>query len=218
MADHATVYVRTSDIKDAVRGREEEVLGALGIRVTEGSQHTDCPYPEHGGRDDWRWDQKKAKAFCTCTKADSIFDVVRKCEGLSDFEETKIRVAGLIGREDLIRQKANQFNQASDAASLLSPPAENRDDGLVAAYLAHRLECERGQVPMPATPVAGIKAMGYFDPPPKGGGRPSKVGEFPCAVFGTVDRDGRRHAHRIYLAPGGAGKASLGKTARRSRP
>jgi hypothetical protein len=29
-------------------------------------------------------------------------------------------------------------------------------------------------------------------------------------VFGTVAADGRTHAHRIYLAPGGAGKADLG--------
>src|SRR5262249_9564527 len=33
---------------------------------------------------------------------------------------------------------------------------------------------------------------------------------FPCAVFGTESVDGRTHAHRIYLAPGGAGKADLG--------
>ena len=29
-------------------------------------------------------------------------------------------------------------------------------------------------------------------------------------MFGTVAADGRTHAHRIYLAPGGAGKADLG--------
>jgi hypothetical protein len=29
-------------------------------------------------------------------------------------------------------------------------------------------------------------------------------------VFGTLAADGRRHAHRIYVAPGGAGKADLG--------
>jgi hypothetical protein len=36
------------------------------------------------------------------------------------------------------------------------------------------------------------------------------VGDFPAAIFETVDRDGKTHAHRIYLAPGGAGKAQLG--------
>ena len=39
------------------------------------------------------------------------------------------------------------------------------------------------------------------------------VGDFPCAVFGMVGPDGRSHAHRIYLAPGGAGKADLGMLA-----
>jgi hypothetical protein len=36
------------------------------------------------------------------------------------------------------------------------------------------------------------------------------VGEFACAVFGTVAADGRTHAHGIYLARGGTGKAALG--------
>ena len=36
------------------------------------------------------------------------------------------------------------------------------------------------------------------------------VGRHPCVVFGTVAPDGRRHAHRIYVAAGGGGKAELG--------
>ena len=36
------------------------------------------------------------------------------------------------------------------------------------------------------------------------------VGHHPCIVFGTIAQDGRKHAHRIYVAAGGAGKAELG--------
>ena len=69
----------------------------------------------------------------------------------------------------------------------------------------------QSDVPLPSTPVAGLKALGYYDPPPPGSKtKPKLVGEFPCAVFGTVAADGRTHAHRIYVAPGGAGKADLG--------
>src|SRR5262249_46008873 len=48
------------------------------------------------------------------------------------------------------------------------------------------------------------------DPPRRRNARPVHVGDFAAAVFETVDRDGQTHAHRIYLASGGAGKAELG--------
>jgi hypothetical protein len=59
--------------------------------------------------------------------------------------------------------------------------------------------------------MVGLKQLGYYDPPPAGSRtKPKLIGEFPCAVFGTIAADGGTHAHRIYLAPGGAGKADLG--------
>jgi hypothetical protein len=64
---------------------------------------------------------------------------------------------------------------------------------------------------MPWTPAVGLKALAYFDPPPEGSkAKPKLVGNFPCAVFATVSADGRTHAHRIYVAAEGAGKAELG--------
>ena len=63
---------------------------------------------------------------------------------------------------------------------------------------------------MPSTPVVGWRALPYYDPPPKKGGKPKLVGRHPCIVFGTIAQDGRKHAHRIYVAAGGAGKAELG--------
>ena len=79
-----------------------------------------------------------------------------------------------------------------------------------ARYLAHRLGVAPDQVPMPSTPVVGWRELPYYDPPAKKGGKPKLVGRHPCVVFGTVAPDGRRHAHRIYVAPSGAGKAELG--------
>ena len=95
----------------------------------------------------------------------------------------------------------------------MNAPADNRDDALPLVYLAHRLDVPIEQVPVPATPVAGLKALGYYDPPPAGSrAKPKLVGEYPCAVFGTIAADGRAHAHRIYLAADGRGKAELGET------
>ena len=79
-----------------------------------------------------------------------------------------------------------------------------------ASYLAHRLGVPPDQVAMPSTPVVGWRELPYYDPPAKKGGKPKLVGRHPCIVFGTIAPDGRKHAHRIYVAAGGAGKAELG--------
>ena len=114
-----------------------------------GRPHIDCPYPTHGGKDDWRWDSQKSRAFCTCiVKSELIFDVVMKIEHL-DFEAAKIRVAEQIGHSDLIREDSGNGRQATDVASLLNPPAGNRDDTLPIAYLAHRLGVAPDAVPVP---------------------------------------------------------------------
>jgi hypothetical protein len=90
-------YVKTTDVREAVKGNEERILDAVVPNWSSGRPHIDCPYPTHGGKNDWRWDRTKARAVCSCTRADSIFDVVMKCEGLADFEEAKIRCAELVG-------------------------------------------------------------------------------------------------------------------------
>ena len=75
-------YVSTQAIHEAVKGRETEVLDGLGILWREARPHLRCPYPEHADEDpSWRWEEKRAKARCTCTRGDSIFDVVMKVEG-----------------------------------------------------------------------------------------------------------------------------------------
>ncbi|NEU14899.1 DUF927 domain-containing protein, partial [Methylobacterium sp. BTF04] len=219
--DASTHYVPTKVGKQIVVGNEVKILGALGINWNtdrRGHSHITCPYPTHGGVDDWRWDEKKAKAYCTCQngKADSIFDVVSKIKGLN-FEGAKIRCAEILGENDLIHPKATsglrgEF-QLTDARSLLNAPAERRDDRLPANYLGHRLGIDADAVLMPNTPAVGFVALAYFDPPKENGSKPVKVGDFPCAVFETQDAAGGTHAHRIYLAAGGAGKAELGATA-----
>ena len=97
-----------------------------------------------------------------------------------------------------------------DAASLLQPPLDQRDDELVGAYLAHRLGVAARDVPLPSTPAVGWRSLPYYDPPAKEAGKPNLVGRYPCIVFGTVAPDGRTHAQRIYVKANGKGKAELG--------
>ena len=207
-------HVATRAIKDAVKGREVEILHGLNIGWSGDQQHITCPYPDHDDNDpSWRWDDKTGRAYCTCKNGHTIFDVVGTKEGI-DFEAAKIRVAQMLDREDLIHNptvgKSDHY-QASDAESLLSAPTDQRDDALPGAYLSNRLSVPVEELLMPSTPAVGLKALAYFDPPPAGSkAKPKCIGDFPCAVFGTVSVDGRTHAHRIYVAPGGAGKAELG--------
>ena len=81
-------YVRKDAIKQAVEGREGQVLDALGIDWRRGG-HIRCPYPDHDDKDpSWRWDEGARKAYCTCMqpKSASIFDIAMKVRRLADFE------------------------------------------------------------------------------------------------------------------------------------
>jgi hypothetical protein len=204
--------VATRAIQAAVKGRETEVLEALGIAWADGAPHISCPYSDHADDNpSWRWHERRAKAYCTCIeRPHSIFDVVMRIEDL-EFEAAKLRVAEILGRQDLIKVRDGERHQAMDAASLLRPPADQREDSLVCSYLGHRLDVPPNQVPVPSTPVAGWRNLPYYDPPAKRGGQPKLVGHYPCVVFGTRSPDGRRHGHRIYVEPDGAGKAELGR-------
>ena len=194
--------VPTRAIQAAVKGRESAVLDTLKIAWRKGQPHLRCPYPEHADGDpSWRWHARKARAYCTCISGShSIFDVVMRIEGLG-FEAAKLRVAEILGRTDLVREvAAGPHHQATDAASLLRPPPERRDDGLPIAYLACRLKVAVEQVPRPTTPMTGFKALASCDPPVRPGGRPKPVGHYPCAVFGTLAAGGR--LQRLHLPCG----------------
>jgi putative DNA primase/helicase len=129
-----------------------------------------------------------------------------------DFGEAKVIAAEMIGRPELISERKPSLCSL-DAASLLAPDSDNRNDDLAWQYLSRRLKVEPASVPRPTTKVVGIKSLPYFDQPRGKGSKGVHVGNFPAAIFETVDRDGARHAHRIYLAPGGVGKAELGLAA-----
>ena len=82
-------FVRTREIRAAVKGRESDILDALGIAWRNGRPHIACPYPNHDDHDpSWRFDTRTGRAFCTCIngpKSDDIFDVVMKLKRL-DFD------------------------------------------------------------------------------------------------------------------------------------
>ena len=92
---------------------------------------------------------------------------------------------------------------------LLNPPSTSSDANLPRKYLAHRLGVLSDQVVMPSTKVAGWQQLGYYDPPREDGGRPIKIADLPCVGLEMIRADGARTALRIYVKPGGRGKAGI---------
>ena len=71
-------YVPLAAIRQAVAGRQGEVLDRLGIDW-RGGGHIRCPYPDHDDKHpSWRWDERARKAYCTCMqpKAASILSPI----------------------------------------------------------------------------------------------------------------------------------------------
>ncbi|WP_155931833.1 DUF927 domain-containing protein [Methylopila sp. 73B] len=217
-AEEKARFVKTGEIRQRVRGREIDVLGAIGVPWSNSrGTHINCPFPDHPGdpTNDWRWDEKRARSYCTCAKGEDIFGVVGKCEGLPSFDDQKLRVAELLGASDLIMERAprDPGRMQTTATALLSPPPDNRDDELVRAYLASRLRIDPADVSMPTTKFVGIERLSYVEAKRSPGKEIAfdTIGTYPCAVFKMVGPDGRSHAHRIYLGERGVGKADIPK-------
>ena len=147
-------YVATEALRQAIRGREAEVLRALGIEWKKGTRTSRCPYPDHADQNpSWRWDERKARAYCTCIAAVGTRSSTSSCacEGI-EFEAAKLRVAEILGRSDLIkveRRTAQRDGRRQPA------PATGRVSATtisVRSYLAYRLDVPPEQVPMPSTP------------------------------------------------------------------
>ena len=138
----AEPFVPTSAIRDAVKGRELDILKALGIPWPDGSTHIRCPYPDHVDENpSWRWDLVKAQAHCTCTSSASIFDVIGKLKGC-DFAEAKLVAAGLIGQPDLIRQRGRKKNKGEGCKS---PVTTLQHRNTHAAVLSQNTQTQRAK-------------------------------------------------------------------------
>jgi putative DNA primase/helicase len=119
-------FVATADIRAAIKGRETDLLDALGVLWRDGRPHINSPYRGHSDKNpSWRWDERKRRAICTCG-SDSILNVLMKIEAIN-FQDVKLRAAELLNRNDLIiqrnrRQRKGQVlsaNQAGKSAQLL---------------------------------------------------------------------------------------------------
>src|SRR5690349_1460790 len=133
-------FTKTADANAAVDGREIELLSRSGVDWKPGMRgHVTCPYPDHGGKGDWRYDERKKLIYCTCLpKPHSVWDHLSKMRGADpkadgEFEASKVEGMELLGRTDLIKKRRAPGQAASrrrpptwhrnfEAARLLNPP------------------------------------------------------------------------------------------------
>jgi hypothetical protein len=74
--------VGTRAMQTAVKGREHEVLEALGIRWREGRPHISCPYPDHAEGDrSWRWNERRARRCYSWCRSHGIEPALKGCPG-----------------------------------------------------------------------------------------------------------------------------------------
>jgi len=162
-------YVPTDGAKNAVKGREAEIIRGLGINWHPGrTQHILCPYPDHPDKHpSWRL-LEDGRVVCTCdgNKTHSIFDAIIRMRGL-DFASAKIAAAEILGRTDLIVEPGEGLTLATYAEAKRLPLEFLRELGLHDAKL--------GQTPVMAIPFRNAE------------GRPSGT-HFRLALGGDKDK------------------------------
>jgi len=123
-------FVPTNAIKQAVPGRETDVLDALGVDWRSGRPHIPCPYRDHvDDNPSWRWDTRKCRAFCTCGARD-LLGVLMGVEGI-EFDQAKIRAAELLKRVDLIKERRPRKSEAGGGDV---PPEQDRNGATPGGY------------------------------------------------------------------------------------
>jgi hypothetical protein len=153
-------YVRTAEIRAAVKGHERELLDALNIPWREGKPHIRCPYRDHGDEHpSWRWDAQKRKAFCTCGPRD-VLGVMMGVEGIG-FDAAKIDAAELLNRPDLIRER--RARKRTGEGGNMTPEQRCNDTTPAGCWLADYAEAKR--LPLDFLLANGLRQISYLGSP-----------------------------------------------------
>jgi hypothetical protein len=153
-------FVATANIRAAVKGRETDLLDALNIHWREGNPHIACPYPDHADENpSWRWDARKARAFCTCGSL-SVLGVLMKVESIG-FDLAKIRAAELLGLPDLIRERRTRKRKGGRG----NIPPEQHRNGATAAGCTLAAYAEAKRLPIEFLQMIGLSQINYQGSP-----------------------------------------------------
>ncbi len=208
--------------KDAIDGHQLDIINHKGIEwppARNGVSHISCPYPNHPGNPDhnWRYDERRKKAVCTCVGYHDVFDVLTLLRGGNhrngvEGKRSAVEALQIIGRHDLA-EEGNQHGRSdipwhewNKQDRMLHPPADLRDDNIARTFLAARLGIDPDDVVMPSTPWVGIRALEYYE-------NRKVIGTFPAAAFAQIDLSTGEITGVIieYIDPSLTKKAKLGR-------
>ena len=146
-------FVATADIRAAIKGRETDLLDALGVLWRDGRPHINCPYPDHSDKNpSWRWDERKRRAICTCG-SDPILNVLMKIEAIN-FQDAKLRAAELLNRNDLIIQRYR--NKRQREGQVLSPNQASKSATAAGCRLSEYAEAKK-------LPIEFLRSLGVSE-------------------------------------------------------
>jgi hypothetical protein len=156
-------YVTNPDARTAIKGRETSILDALGIHWSEGKPHINCPYPDHADNNpSWRWDRRKARAYCTChAGGHSALDVIMNVERM-DFEAAKIRAAELLNRSDLVRERCKKTQRGEVG---VKPSDQHCNDATPHPGCTLAAYAEAKQLPIAFLHKIGLSQISYQGSP-----------------------------------------------------
>jgi hypothetical protein len=138
------------DIKELLSGKETTILAALGIRLPpRAGDHIKCPFPYHDDKKpSWRWDQNKARFFCTCDPSSgSIIDVVIAMRG-GDFASASQWCRELVGIDSAPTRSAFRHSKHGEPVATWS----YHDSKGNVAGVAVRYETPKGKQVVPWIP------------------------------------------------------------------
>jgi phage/plasmid primase-like uncharacterized protein len=198
-----------SQIKEAIEGRERELLGALRITPPAPGKRIRCPLPYHEDKNpSWRWDASDGCYHCTCSHGD-ILDLIQQMGHASKASEAAAWAADALGLHDA--QPRRPAPQPAEA------PADEPKD-----YTQSVLNIVRRCEPLAGTPAEAYLKIRKITVKPSadlmycGKVRDSGSGlDFPALIGLVRDKAGEfmNAIHRTYLLHDGSGKASVGKKA-----
>ena len=196
--DLGSLRVDPGDPNRRSAGHETDVLKALDIGGRT-APRTYVPLSRsRGSRTHRGAGTSEGRAYCTCIRGAALDLRCRHAGRGHRLRGGQAAGRQILGRHDLIETKgeSNGWTQPACCSRRPSSATTARRAGtrpIGSAWRRSRCRCRRPRS------SAGAQ-LAYYDPPARKGGKPRLVGHHPCVVFETVAPDGRRHAHRIYVA------------------
>lgn len=204
--------------EDLAFGRWPDILMARGLDASFfNGKAGPCPFC--GGRDRYRWNQRKFGGVwvcnsCTDDKYSNGFQMLMRHMGYHNFREAADDVREFFGSNPSIQPIPRHVQLSQDTGwtpekiafnharmiKTLDEAVEVRAGDPVSRYIQNRVP----GMSMKMDNVRFHPCLAYWAPPVEDGGRPVKLGDFPAMLSAAQDAQGNLvQLHKTYLTPDG---------------